>query len=70
MRRLELHPVDPTAAEIRVQPFDELAHAAVHRVARVALRHDHEVGVELVTGLNRGVVALDGRLARDHLDTG
>src|SRR5262249_3783561 len=46
------------------QAVEAVLEAAVHRVARVALRHDDEVGIELV-------LHVDGRaIPRDRLDDG
>ena len=41
--------------------------AAVGRVARVALRHDDEGGIELVAHVDRGAIARDGLLERHDL---
>src|SRR5258705_3626067 len=64
MRRLELHPVHIRVFLVRLEPRDAINETAVRGVARITLRHDHEIGIELVFHLDRRAIARDGVLYR------
>src|SRR5262249_32019842 len=59
VRRFQLHPVHARFLAISLEPPDAVFQAAVRSIARVALRHDHEVRVELVLHVDCRTVARD-----------
>jgi len=70
MRRLELHPIGAPARQVQIQSLQELAQAAVHGVASVALGHDHEARIQLIACAHGRLIPLHGCVTRDHLDAG
>src|SRR5215472_2488865 len=48
MGRFELYPVDASLFPVSPQPSDRILQCAVRRIARVALRHHHEIRVEFI----------------------
>src|SRR5262249_30229522 len=64
------NPIDPGLFLVRGQPLQAIIEATVHRIARVALRHDHEVGVDLVLHVDGGAIARDGLVQRNDADAG
>src|SRR5262249_15059820 len=70
MRRLELHPVDAGLSLVDRHAVEAVLEAAVHRVARVALRHDDEVGIELVLHVDGRAIASNRLGDGDHVDAG
>src|SRR5438128_8844471 len=48
VRRLELDPIDAGILLVGQEPPEAVVEAAVHRVAGIALRNDHEMGTAFV----------------------
>src|SRR5438874_13259632 len=70
MRRFELHPIDPGDLAIGLEPGYRIVEPAIRGIARIALRHHHEIRVELVFHVDGGAVAGDRQVERYDLDPG
>src|SRR5439155_8303741 len=55
---------------IGLEALECVVEPAIGGVARIALRHDDKIGVELVLHVDRGAVAGDRELERHNLDPG
>jgi hypothetical protein len=55
---------------VRRQPSQRVVQPAIRRIARVALRHNDEVRIELALHVDRGAVAHDRLLQRHHFQAG
>ncbi len=70
VRRFELHPIDACDLFIGLQPLQAVLQAAVGRIARIALGHDDEIGIELVLHVHGGAIPHQGLLQRHHFHPG
>src|SRR5262249_19014465 len=68
VRRFELHPVHASLRLVGLQPRYAIVETAVRGVARIALCHYDEIGIELVFHVDRGAVACDRLLDGHHFD--
>ena len=70
MRRFELHPIDAGLFAIGLEAQQRVFETAICGVARVALRHDDKVRVELVFHVDCGAVTGDRQIERHDFHTG
>src|SRR5262249_54712203 len=57
MRRLELHPLDPSALAVSPQPCDRVLKCTVEGIAGVALRHHDEIRTQLILHVDCRAIA-------------
>src|SRR5687768_18324529 len=65
MRRFELYPVDGAVFLVKAQSLQSLGHSSVDRVARVALRHDDKIAIDLILSIDGDPVPCNRLFARD-----
>src|SRR5262249_39874300 len=70
VRRFELDPVDTGLRLVGLEPRDAIVEIAVRRIARIALCHHDEIGIELISHVHCGAIARDRLLDRHDLDAG
>src|SRR5262249_30049956 len=64
VRRLQRHPVDACLVLVGTEPPQAVVKSAIGRIARIALRHDHEIRIELVPHVDGGAVTRNGVVER------